>query len=579
MFFRGRNAEAARSNHSKNQNSEAQDGDDAADPKKQEEGQVPRKISPRPPRLVVRNLPFEQSKTTVQVHHNQGWKIGKLVQYDFFHILLSQPTVLSTGFLLFLWTLAIATFAGCYYAIDRQHADVYCGLGDLQTPIQPISYAGAFAFSLETCTTVGYGLPGPYNFFDNCPALQSTIYFQMVWSMMFNAFLFAFFFSRLARHDTRAVQVVFSKKAIVCIDPESNQVRFQVRVYDTDARHPVVEAHARLYAVRKDRPVPRPLRIIQPNDELHAQLFLSMPSIIHHHIDIYSLLHPVPQATDSDQDSSKNNMLVYPESAGLMLRQADSISRMREECECYICGEVFGTAQALKRHVHYQQKIETTDQFPVEGSHLSLDDKTLAQQEACTSSTTDLNKLRDYFERELSEVICVVEGIDPLMSGTFQALQSYCFEDIVWDEHSIFHPCLTAVAKNDWRGEHFQVDLDRFHEIDQILPVVPTDPLAAPSPADADTPEPLSSVLRDSTNTAPLQPTIGVLRNSDTLIFNHDRTKELMSSENNSADIRGLVIGQHHRRVRSNPLPEPSLFLFEAEHVGQNGQEAASGLG
>jgi hypothetical protein len=54
-------------------------------------------------------------------------------------------------------------------------------------------------------------------FFNSCPQLQVAIYFQMVWSMMFNAFLFAFFYSRIARGEARGIQVIFSNKAIVSV--------------------------------------------------------------------------------------------------------------------------------------------------------------------------------------------------------------------------------------------------------------------------------------------------------------------------------------------------------------------------
>ena len=416
---------------------------------------------PRLPRLVRRNLPFEQSRTTVQVEHNQGWKIYRLVRYDFFHFLLRRPTWQSIGFLLTVWTVFILLFGGLYYAVDRQNPNVSCGLGRAG---DPISFNGAFAFSLETCTTVGYTLPDSNNFFATCPALQVTIYFQMVWSMMFNAFLFAFFFSRLARADLRAIQVVFSKQAIVSVDKVMQQVRFQVRVYDVDARHPVVEAHARLYVVRRLAPVPRLLRLLQPNDELRGTLFLSMPFVIHHHVDIHSLLHPPQQQS-----------LATPASihlTGLPLRQADSMTYNRKEWVCPVCSENFATPLALQRHVRYQQLVEKQGNVPMEGTHRLINADELTNG---SKSTFDLEQLRAYFEAEIAEVICVVEGIDPLTSGSFQSLQSYQLEDIVWDAGAMFHPCL-SVAHHAERGPFFEVDLDRFHQVDRKIETKPSLP-------------------------------------------------------------------------------------------------------
>ena len=59
----------------------------------------------------------------------------------------------------------------------------------------------------------------------------------------------------------------------------------------------------------------------------------------------------------------------------------------------------------------------------------------------------------------------MVEAIDPLMSGTFQALHSYCFEDVVWNSNANFHPCITLN-----KHRKLQIDLDRFHDVDMPFP-------------------------------------------------------------------------------------------------------------
>lgn len=178
-----------------------------------------------PPRLVLRNLPFDQSRNIVQVRHNQGcWKMMFLVGHDWFHVLLRRPTYQSLLFLLSIWTFSILVFAGFYMAVDRQDPTVSCGLGEVGSPIL---WHGAFAFSLETATTVGYTLPtSSYAFFDRCPSLQVAIFFQMVYSMLFNALVIAFFYSRVAKSESRSIQVLFSGRAIVSV--ASGQVRFQV---------------------------------------------------------------------------------------------------------------------------------------------------------------------------------------------------------------------------------------------------------------------------------------------------------------------------------------------------------------
>jgi hypothetical protein len=309
----------------------------------------------------------------------------------------------------------------------------------------PIQFGQSFAFSLETTTTgtmrlifpllcsthtqlnfmdsstdklicvilfsppsyaVGYGLPNGSNaFFENCPELQVVIYFQMVLSMMFNAFLFAFFYSQVASADNRGAQVLLSNKAIISI--VDGQVRFQLRVFDIDASNPIVNPHVRLYVVMKARPVPRPLRLLKPNDEFGGKVFLSFPTVVAHHIDIYSLLHPPRLAP------------INP--SGLQLRQIDSHIANREEYTCPICGEGFVSTKQLNDHIAYYVAIETDEGYPVTGTHLSIP-KSEYKQETSTGkfdATTDIDELQDYFLHEISEVVCVVEGIEPISSGSF----------------------------------------------------------------------------------------------------------------------------------------------------------------
>jgi hypothetical protein len=344
----------------------------------------------------------------------------------------------------------ILVFAGVYVAHDSIRPYKSCGLGGEGTPI---TLAGAFAFSLETCTTVGYTLPNGVNsFFEpGCSSLQIIIFFQMAWSMMFNAFLITFLYNRLGRSETRSTQVIFSNKALVSI--VDGQIRFQFRLFDCDAKHPVVEAHVRMYCIMKHRPVPRPLRILQPNDELGATLFLSFPSIVSHNIDLYSLLHP-PTET----------FLMKPK--GLVLRQVDGDTSNRDDVSCPICGEAYGNFERWLTHVRFQQVIETKEEYPIENTHLSLD---LAEIESSAGSEPirDMEILKSHFKQNVSEILCVVEGIDPMQSGTFQALQSYRAEDIVWDAYSQFSPCL-SVEKTflpQTVNNLFSVDLDRYHDI------------------------------------------------------------------------------------------------------------------
>ena len=73
---------------------------------------------------------------------------------DWFHTLLRLPACLSVSVLLFLWMSMVGFFGVFYwYADNVRYVKQDCGLGPEET--ESISFPGAFAFSLETCTTVG----------------------------------------------------------------------------------------------------------------------------------------------------------------------------------------------------------------------------------------------------------------------------------------------------------------------------------------------------------------------------------------------------------------------------------------
>ena len=341
--------------------------------------------------------------------------------------------------------------------------------------------------------TVGYTLPSGSNaFFNKCPGIQLLIYTQMVFSMMFNAFLFAFFYTRVAKADSRGTQILFSSKAIVSI--VDGQVRFQVRMYDVDAINPVVEASIRMYVVCKSQPVPKRIRILQPNDEFGSMLFLSLPAVASHHIDIYSLLHP-PRVTPIDP-------------SGLTLRQVDAAISSRLEVMCPVCAQNFGTYERWVCHMKYMVIMESVGDVKRKSTRLHSNTPKSEYMSAPPEYTTpslEVQAFKKHFEDEVSEVICVVEGIEPISSGHFTAvrclyhsfvvfilfriflfrkrtymfillsspilyfeqIQSYSIEDIVFQEGARFRPCIENVTTRN--KELIRIDLDRFHEIDTVV--------------------------------------------------------------------------------------------------------------
>mmetsp|Transcript_29065 Transcript_29065/g.53176 ORF Transcript_29065/g.53176 Transcript_29065/m.53176 type:complete len:519 (-) Transcript_29065:119-1675(-) len=444
-------------------------------------------------RILERNLPFHQSKNTLSIGNHNKSALKKMAwfiyHHDWFHLYLRLPTYASVLIFLSLWTSMILVFAGLYIAIDKSHPGD-CGLSFTDDD-GSIKYGSAFAFSLETTTTVGYGLPGDSNaFFENCPSVQVCIYFHMVLSMMFNAFLFSFFFARLSRCEQRAIQVIFSDKAIVKREFTNGGIcryKLDLRTYDIDSSHPIVEAHVRIYAI-KHTPLLvgvssnegyhdlkfDPMRVESPNDELGAMLYISAPHIISHHIGMYSPICPPEKKAFAEGGRVPIKSGFVVDSAGFRLRELDSHVETRTGLQCTVCGETYGTYKNLVRHIEQNKRLEANDGVPIIDSHQELNVQKIFKRgesyDRCHSSygiMDDSNnenagcydQFKKHFKECNLEILVIIEGIDPMMSGTFQAMQSYAFEDIVYGGE--FAPCMLS----DQQEGIAKVDLKRFHKI------------------------------------------------------------------------------------------------------------------
>lgn len=480
-------------------------------------------------RLVLRDLPFHQSSNVFQVRPSrfspgQGFR-RLLYKEDWLHVLLRLRTRFSLVALLLLWTLLVVIFTFIYVGVDHLNPTLSCGLGPAGFPI---SYRAAFAFSLETCTTVGYGLPSSSNaFFENCPTLQIAIYFQMLLSMLFNATLLSFMWARLGRCETRGAQVLFGDKAVLRREEGGNGVprySLEVRIYDADSFHPIVEAHVRMYAVRhaelgaarqlRDVRM-RPLRVASPDDDLGAVMMTSLPTSVAHHVDLHSPLCPPARRERGPEDGGvglHSGFVTDPAGFDHALREVDSAVGGRDGLRCAVCGETYGTVTNLVQHIRYNRHVEEADDIPVPGSHREIDLEAVfgdqssspvdakedgagakekgGRKEARGSARIDVNppapwylEFQKHLGAEEMEVICVAEAIEPVGSGTFQALQSYTADDICYGAE--FAPCVMAdcdadepLKLKDWlwgclkgrspKSRSMRVDLDSFHKVVKI---------------------------------------------------------------------------------------------------------------
>lgn len=421
-------------------------------------------------RLVKRDLGHNQSSNELGINYTGlDVDICGLLRRDWFHAILSVPTTVSILTFLLVWTLVILLYAVLYREYDRLDPEMECGLGNKG---QPINFGPAFAFSLETCTTVGYGLPSGTNAFfeETCPGLMFIIYAQMVMSMMFNAFLFAFFFARLARCEARGLQVCFANKAIFTQqkdDKGDTHWLFQTRVYDLNSTLPLVEAHIRCYLVsyhnKPDKPCYEPvhlqtMRLIDPCDEYGGVLYPSIPSTVSHHIDVNSPLNPCIQSCFHNNNNAK-----------LSLGKSSEDSKTEEQSlSCPVCGSSFDKIANLQKHIRYRAIQERHAGLPVAGTHQDPDlvqeillANPMSQGPPPPPKAPSFDKEDLYHFLQGKEIICVLEAIEPVVSGTFQAIQSYKSEDLIFGGGS-YEPCMTIVPSV--KGS-VVVDMVKFHSI------------------------------------------------------------------------------------------------------------------
>ena len=120
--------------------------------------------------------------------------------------------------------------------------------------------------------------------------------------------------------------------------------------------------------------------------------------------------------------------------------------------------------------------------LPIIGSHQELNVKKVIEKEGREAAAADAKIDIDcgpcpfydefwwYYKLTNVEIICVVEAINPILSGTFHAVQIYTIDDIVCDAK--LAPCVFAdvsAMTKSWlvhrsaAGCSTKVDLDSFH--------------------------------------------------------------------------------------------------------------------
>ncbi|XP_066507737.1 ATP-sensitive inward rectifier potassium channel 15 [Hoplias malabaricus] len=120
-------------------------------------------------------------------------------------------------------TLFVSTFLGTwfifgvlFYLIAMSNGDLGLEPGSNHTPcvMNVASLTGAYLFSLESQTTIGYGFR---HISEECPLAIFTLVAQLVFTGLAEIFVTAAFLAKLARPKKRAETIMFSQYVVVCM--------------------------------------------------------------------------------------------------------------------------------------------------------------------------------------------------------------------------------------------------------------------------------------------------------------------------------------------------------------------------
>ena len=297
-------------------------------------------------RQIPRDWPFNQSSGKFR---GLSRRSNRLLYWfgmrpkEWFHTLLSLPTTVFMLFFVMTYSGSVILFACIYVAVDSPGD---CDLSFNDTDDSRLTFREAFAFSVETSATIGYGLPSDRAneaFFETCSSLALTVHAQMVFYTTLEAVLVSLLFLRLSRGTTKAAQILFSDQATIrCVD---GNFEFSFRVCEMSffTFHPVLSPDVCVYAIQRPTPpatgvrcraasnapppplpgfgVPRhgappttassnlerhaygsdsievkPMRTTSTSERFGGRLFLPLPEVITHTIDELSPLFPPSDA-------------------------------------------------------------------------------------------------------------------------------------------------------------------------------------------------------------------------------------------------------------------------------------------
>ncbi|XP_022092720.1 G protein-activated inward rectifier potassium channel 3-like [Acanthaster planci] len=225
------------------------------------------------------------------VAHKRVKNLGKRLIADIFTTLIDLRWRYNLSVFTLAYVLSWFLFGIVWVIIAVAHGDMYYQSRNITDPAwQPCvdnvdSFTSSFLFSVETQTTIGYGVRSVT---EACPHAILVVVIQSVVSCLIDAVMIGCIFAKIARPKKRAATLKFSKNAVIA--QRDGRFCFMFRVGDIRDSH-LFEAHLRAYLIK-----PRvtaegeiiPLHSFNMDldfDTGEDRIFLVWPLIICHEID------------------------------------------------------------------------------------------------------------------------------------------------------------------------------------------------------------------------------------------------------------------------------------------------------
>ena len=424
---------------------------------------------------------------------------------DWFQFALSLPTTAFILLFVVLYVFVTLLFGLVYVTV---HSKPDCDLsenGDLR-----LSFREAFAFSVETAATIGYGLPNGDSsaFFSTCTALPIVILLQIIVVTLINAALVGILFVRLSRATVKANHIVFSDYATIrCVDGAFH-LSFRVGEISFFTYHPVLTPQVSAYALMQTPPqssspsgspsssphlkpttppLPPPVGFASaphadvalpaiPLAAISTRLSSAHPPPLSHSTlgeQTPFAIHPMGVSSSMERRGAGQLFLAVPQ---VISHSIDSTSPLYPPSD-----RLTATDRAADRR-SASSSVPARDADAGEGAagddsavgrtqpegHAAAggDDAGAAAPETAAEEQTRLLALRTRIAEHMSanhvEVMVALEATDPLTGNPFMARHSYTSDEIVWE-----HALAPGIVRRGAGGKA-SVDWDRFHTLTAV---------------------------------------------------------------------------------------------------------------